>query len=196
MGGLYSRCFTFNTGRESITDGQSITNQWQYNDVYSQQNNLKSAIMVNEDEICKSLDLRYEIAYSNTKISGEKEDSFRVFEWANFHDMESSYGEITRLINFRNELYVLQESSVSKLLVNPISMIKDDLGTTINVGTGDTIENHLYISTKFGTRHMDSVVASQNNLYFVDNNYGKLLAFNGGALSTAVLKWGYDYEGS
>ena len=172
-----------NTGNESITDGQSITNQWQYNDVYSQQNNLKSAIMVNEDEICKSLDLRYEIAYSNTKISGEKEDSFRVFEWANFHDMESSYGEITRLINFRNELYVLQESSVSKLLVNPISMIKDDLGTTINVGTGDTIENHLYISTKFGTRHMDSVVASQNNLYFVDNNYGKLLAFNGKSLN-------------
>ena len=172
-----------NTGNESTSDGQFVTNEWQYNDVYSQQNNLKSAIMVNEDEICKSLDLRYEIAYSNTKISGEKEDSFRVFEWANFHDMESSYGEITRLVNFRNELYVLQESSISKLLVNPISMIKDDLGTTINVGTGDTIENHLYISTKFGTRHMDSVVASQNNLYFVDNNYGKLLAFNGESLN-------------
>ena len=169
-------------GDVTLDDGMTDTNQWEYNDVYSQENNMKSAIMIDEESTCKALNLPYEIAYSETKISGEPSDSFRVFKFANFHGMESEYGEITRLMKFKNELYVLQETSLSKLLVNPISMIADEIGTSLMTGTGDTVENHLYISTKYGTRHMDSVVATENALYYIDNTYGKLLQFNGNEL--------------
>ena len=162
---------------------EEIGNVPEYNDVYSQENNLKSAVSVDETKTCKSLERPYQIVYSETKISGEPTDSFKTFLQNSFHDMESEYGEITRLKKWKNDLYVLQEESLAKLLVNPISMIQDELGTTLNVGTGETVENHLYISTKFGTRHMDSVVTSEQGLYYIDNTYAKLLQYTGSELN-------------
>ena len=98
--------------------------------------------------------------------------------------MESQYGEITRLASWRNDIYVLQESSMSKLLVNPISLVADELGSSLFTGTGETVENHLYISTKFGTRHMESVVTTEQAIYYIDNNYGKLVQYTGESLAS------------
>ena len=171
-----------NIGDVQLEDGGGNWNDWEYNSVYSQDNNVKSSLMIDETRTCRALNLPYEIAYSNTKIAGEPSDSFKVFQFRNFHDMESQYGEITRLKTWKNDLYVLQEKSFAKLLVNPISMIQDELGTSIYVGTGDVIENHQYISSIYGTRHMESVVASERNLYFIDNTYAKLIQFTGNEL--------------
>ena len=155
-----------------------FSNDWLYNSVYSQENTIKSALVVDEDESCDNLDLPYEIAYSNTKILGQKTDAFRVFPINQFHDMEGSYGEINRIINFKNEIYVLQDSAFSKLLVNPLSMLSDDSGTSLFTGTGETVENHIYISTKYGTRHRFSVASSEKALYFVDVNFGRLFRYD------------------
>jgi len=175
-----------NIGDSSTTNdaGETFinTNDWEMNDVYSQENNLKSAISVDETQTCKSLDLPYQIVYSETKISGEAEDSFKVFKQFSFHDMESQYGEVTRLAKWKNDIYVLQESAMSKLLVNPISMIADELGSSLFTGTGETVENHLYISTKFGTRHMESVVSTEKAIYYIDNTYAKLIQYTGETL--------------
>ena len=175
-----------NIGDTSVTTdtGELLinTNDWEANDVYSQENNLKSAISVDETRTCKSLDLPYQIVYSETKISGEAEDSFKVFKQFSFHDMETQYGEVTRLAKWKNDVYVLQESSMSKLLVNPISMIADELGSSLFTGTGETVENHLYISTKFGTRNMESVVSTEKAIYYIDNTYGKLIQYTGESL--------------
>ena len=155
-----------------------FSNDWLYNEVYSQENNIKSAIMINEQEACDALDLPYEIAYSNTKISGEEGDAFRVFPINQFHDMEGQFGEINRIINFKNDIYILQDEAFAKLLVNPISMITDDTGIGIFTGTGDTVENHTYITTKFGSRHMHSVIGSEESLYFVDSRYARLFKYD------------------
>tara|TARA_R100000458_G_scaffold26576_2_gene24098 strand:- start:197 stop:5785 length:5589 start_codon:yes stop_codon:yes gene_type:complete len=162
------------------TDPQNppFSNDWLYNEVYSQENNLKSAIMVNEQQTCDALDLPYEIAYSNTKILGETGDAFRVFPINQFHDMEGQFGEINRIINFKNDIYVVQDEAIAKLLVNPISMISDDTGQSLFTGTGDTVENHIYISTKFGTRHTASVTTSEEAIYFVDSRYARLFKYN------------------
>ena len=164
------------TGKEM--NEAPFSNDWLYNAVYSQENSIKSAVMMNEDESCESLDLPYEIAYSNTKILGQKSDAFRVFPINQFHDMEGLYGEINRIINFKNEIYVIQDSAFSKLLVNPISMLSDDSGTSLFTGTGETVENHIYISTKYGTRHRFSVALSEKSLYFVDSNFGRLFKYD------------------
>ena len=155
-----------------------FSNDWLYNSVYSQENTIKSALMVDEDESCDNLDLPYEIAYSNTKILGQNSDAFRIFPINQFHDMEGQYGEINRIVNFKNEIYVLQDSAFSKLLVNPLSMLSDDSGTSLFTGTGETVENHIYISTKYGTRHRFSVAASEKALYFVDVNFGRLFRYD------------------
>ena len=155
-----------------------FSNDWLYNSVYSQENKVKSAVMIDEDVSCDALDLPYEIAYSNTKILGQKSDAFRVFPINQFHDMEGMYGEINRIINFKNEIYVLQDTAFSKLLVNPLSMLSDDSGTSLFTGTGETVENHIYISTKYGTRHRFSVSLSEKSLYFVDSNFARVFKYD------------------
>ena len=153
------------------------SNDWLYNSVYSQENNVKAGIMIDETQP-DSLDLPYEIAYSNTKILGQKTDAFRQFPINQFHDMEGLYGEINRIVNFKNEIYVLQDSSFAKLLVNPLSMLSDDAGNSLFTGTGETVENHLYVSTKYGTRHRFSVAQSETSLYFVDSNFARIFKYD------------------
>ena len=155
-----------------------FSNDWLYNSVYSQENKVKSAVMIDESVSCDALDLPYEIAYSNTKILGQKSDAFRMFPINQFHDMEGMYGEINRIINFKNEIYILQDTAFSKLLVNPLSMLSDDSGTSLFTGTGETVENHIYISTKYGTRHRFSVSLSEKSLYFVDSNFARVFKYD------------------
>tara|TARA_R110002012_G_scaffold131402_1_gene283993 strand:+ start:4196 stop:11014 length:6819 start_codon:yes stop_codon:yes gene_type:complete len=155
-----------------------LSNDWLYNSIYSQENNLKSAIAVDEETFNDSLNLPYEIAYSNTKILGQRSDAFRQFPINQFHDMEGLYGEINRIINFKNEIYVLQDTAFAKLLVNPLSMLSDDTGTSLFTGTGETVENHIYISTKYGTRHRFSVAQSEKSLYFVDSSFARLFKYD------------------
>lgn len=153
------------------------SNDWFYNSVYSQEGNTKGALMVDEN-VPENLDLPYEIAYSNTKILGQTGDAFRQFPINQFHNMEGLYGEINRLVNFKNEIYVLQDSAFSKLMVNPVSMLTDDKGTSLFTGTGETVENHIYISTKYGTQHKFSVAQSESSLYFVDSNFARLFKYD------------------
>ena len=155
-----------------------FSNDWLYNSVYSQENNIKSGLTVDEDTFDDSLNLPYEIAYSNTKILGQSSDAFRQFPINQFHDMEGQYGEINRIINFKNELYVLQDSAFAKLAVNPVSVLTDDSGASLFTGTGDTIEYHTYISSKFGSRHRFSVTTSDKSLYFVDTNFARLFKYD------------------
>jgi len=155
-----------------------FSNDWLYNSVYSQTNNIKSGLAVDEEEFDNSLNLPYEIAYSKTKILGQRTDAFRQFPINQFHDMEGLYGEINRIVNYKNEIYVLQDNAFAKLLVNPLSMLSDDQGTSLFTGTGETVENHIYISTKFGTRHRFSVTQSEKSLYFVDTNFARLFKYD------------------
>ena len=175
-GGLHLNAGDTTIGEDATT--APFSNDWLYNGAYSQENTIKSGVMINEEQACDALDLPFEIAYSDTKIAGEPGDAFRVFPMNNFHDMEGQFGEINRIFNFKNEIYILQDEAFAKLLVNPISMISDDAGTNLFTGTGDTVENHIYISTKFGTRHSQSVATSEQAIYFVDSRYARLFKYD------------------
>jgi hypothetical protein len=154
-----------------------FSNDWFYNDVYSQENTLKSYSSL-QDTDQQFTDLPAEIAYSKTKLAGEQTDAFRIFPIFNFYDVESIYGQINRIINFQNEIHFFQENAFGQLLVNPRTFLQDTSGVqSIFTGSGDTIESHQYISIKYGTKHMHSVVASERNLYFFDIRFAKLLKY-------------------
>ena len=159
------------------TDSAPFSNDWLYNPVYSQESNLKSFLSLQETDQ-DYVDLPNEIAYSKTKLSGEENDAFRIFPIFNFYDVEAIYGEINRLINYNNEIHFFQDKAFGQLLVNPRTFLQDASGAqNLFTGSGDTIESHQYISVKYGSRHMYSVVSSERNLYFFDINYHKFLKY-------------------
>lgn len=160
-----------------------FTNDWIYNDVYSQENNLQRYLTIT-DEGCKFIELPFEIAYSETKLSGETADAFRTFPIFNFHDVEAAQGQINNLFNFQNEIYFTQDKGFGKLLVNPRTFIADETqGTSLFTGTGETIESHTYISTQYGTRHQSSLLTTEDSIYFVDVSSRKIINFKNNAIT-------------
>ena len=137
-----------------------------------------------EDEGCKFTELPFEVAYSETKLSGETADAFRTFPIFNFHDVEAGYGQLNNLFNFQNEIYFIQEKGFGKLLVNPRTFIADEAqGTSLFTGTGETIESHTYISTQYGTKHQSGTISTEDSIYFIDVSSKKIIQFKNNTLS-------------
>lgn len=136
-----------------------------YNTIYSQQDNTRGYLSVDESLIRDESNTN-QIVFSKTKISGEKEDSFRIFPQFQFHDLDMESGEINSIINFRDNLYAFQDKGFAKILVNSRAL----LGGTeqIYVGSAQTVENHVYISRENGCMHREGVLATDNALYFID----------------------------
>tara|TARA_R100001591_G_scaffold38282_1_gene49629 strand:- start:429 stop:6293 length:5865 start_codon:yes stop_codon:yes gene_type:complete len=168
-----------NTEEGFNPDFPPVSNDWFYNLVFSQENNIRRYLSIRENQ-CDQTDLPYEIAYSRTKVSGEQADAFRIFPIFNFHNVEAQHGPITSLVNHNNEIYFTQENAFGRLLVNPRTFLQDEgSGTELFTGTGETVETHVYNSVEYGTRHMHSVVSSDKHYYFVDVNKSKIIQFTG-----------------
>jgi len=168
-----------NNDTEVGIDQQSayVSNDWLYNPVYSQEKSLKRFVSIREED-CDSLELPYQVSYSQTKLRGEPYDAFRTFPYLNFHDVEGAYGEITGLINHNNEIYFTQEKAFGKLLINPRTFINDDTtGTQLFTGQGQTLETEQYISNTYGSRHTRSLINSNLALYFFDIDNEKIIQY-------------------
>jgi len=157
-----------------IPDVLPNRNDLLYNNVYSQENNTEGFFYINEKLRLDSSQIN-KIAYSSTKISGEKTDSFRNFPLLQFYDLDNESGEINSVVNFRDDLYVLQDRGFAKLYVNSRSLIGSE--NNILLGSANTIENHSYISKQYGTNHREGVMATDTALYFIDTANEKIHQF-------------------
>ena len=152
---------------------------WDYNEVYSQESDVKAHIVINDDE-CESTYFPNQIAYSQIKLSGEtKTDAWKSFHPFDFHDVDRTHGPINNLFVLNDYMYFLQNRSVGVLDVNPKTLISTTEGSQLHAGTGDTIQNHRYITTKYGSQHQHSLVLSDSHSYFVDAIHEKLFKFDG-----------------
>ena len=151
-----------------------------YNKVWSKENDLFSykPKPYNFKETHKS---PYSIAYSNIKLIGEPTDAWLQFPAFEFYDMEGVYGGITNLLNWRDNIYVIQEEGLAKLAVNSRALIpsQDGSGISIQTGAGNVIERDDYISTQYGSKHQHSLHVADNGFSWVDMINKMIFKFNG-----------------
>ena len=122
------------------------------------------------------------IYWSELKFNNEIQDSWSVYLTDSFYDVEGNYGGINALISLKENMYYLQDRGVGSLLINPVSLINDTAGTTIQLGNGtngEVIQKHFYKSIDTGTVHQWSVYRSQSAITFVDARHKKIYLFNG-----------------
>lgn len=115
---------------------------------------------------------------SDIKINGELKDSWSIFKSLNYWDVEGSYGPITACGYLQDNIYFTQDKAFGKLLVNPKTAINSTDGTEIQIGRGNVIDSHDYISIEYGTRHQFSFILSAYSLYFIDARHKKIFSFN------------------
>lgn len=150
-----------------------------YNRVYSQQANLIQNQSVSfKFKKVNSFDTR--VIASKSKIPGETIDSFSDFLENEIIDLDGKYGAINAIVNFRDELYTLQDQGVAHLIINPRVQVQGTDGLSLELGRGSVLYDYQYASTTSGTINKWSVFNSPTGFYYLDALNKSWNRFTGG----------------
>ena len=122
---------------------------------------------------------RYRIVCTETKAAGEAIDSWSKSKFANTLDLDSKYGSITSLIEFKNQMLALQENALSQISVDDRALITDQSGAALVLGTGGILNRYDVIISNYGAGIVNdpSVISSSQNIYWYDNNKNVICAY-------------------
>tara|TARA_R100001591_G_scaffold118407_1_gene141019 strand:+ start:5693 stop:10186 length:4494 start_codon:yes stop_codon:yes gene_type:complete len=153
---------------------------YSYNTAYSQETNLVSSVVKplywDDNNIFKN-----KIAASRTKIPGEPFDAWTQFPANDFIEVNLQQGKITDLVNYKNQLYAIQDQGVAALSVNPRALISGEGAAAdiqIVTGSGNAIERFDYITSKYGSQHFNKSLVTPTGIYFLDAQNSEIIKFN------------------
>jgi len=156
-----------NTGVDSDDFAQFLFDEFTYNPVYQQENNLKVSISEPFNANFQE-DLPYTVFVSKRKMDNESKDSWRVFPPNDFLTLEGTYGSGTKLVNYTERLIALQERGVSQVSSEEIGTVQDETGAVIQTGTGAVLSRYDYLTKDSGTLHQHSVVTTPFGVHYFD----------------------------
>ena len=162
----------FEAGKDKEVLNQPY-NLYTYNGVYSRSNNIRLYFPKPENIIFKDT-FNTRVYYTDKKANGEFVDSWTKVRPNNFLDVDSKYGDITRIINFRDTLYVFQENAVAVIPVEQRELVQSNTPGPLVAGTGDAVSAPFYFSTKSGLKDYDGVGVSRGGIYYFDRNNNKI----------------------
>ena len=125
---------------------------------------------------------------SQIKINGETQDSWLMFGSNDYWDVESIYGPISSIFIYNNQLMFLQDKAFGIEPVNQRVVIQDNAASTLQLGTGDKLTKHTYLTTKAGSKHQNGVVISNNYIYFFDTYSKRIYRFGQGLEQQSELE--------
>lgn len=141
-------------------EGLAIEEFFGYNEAYSAEDNSKVFLSKNP-LVQEILDYDVRVYRSEAKSNGELKDSWGVFKENNYLDLDSKYGKLFSLIERSNDFMFFQQDAFGKVSVQDRSVIQDNTGATLVLGTGGVLDRFDYISNNIGCRHKFSI---QNGL--------------------------------
>lgn len=157
--------------------GHEFVENYSYNGIASAENNIKKYFPKPDPYIINnSYNNRFYI--SDIKINGELKDSWSVFKALNYWDVDGTYGPINACGYLQDQIYFVQDKAFGKLLINPRTAITSTEGSEIQIGRGNVIDSHDYISIEYGTKHQFSFLISAYSIYFIDVRHKKIFSFN------------------
>lgn len=139
-----------------------------YNDAYSCQPTVKKYVPKYYDE--PEISNTNRILVSEAKTNNEVTDSWTVFKFANYLDVDNKYGKITNLYSFMDKLYFWQDDAFGVASVNERSLITDNNIGSLTLGTGGILSRYDYITTSNGSFNVNdkSITNSDSALYWLD----------------------------
>jgi hypothetical protein len=152
-----------------------------YNYAYGQQNNIKSFVSRPVNFRPSEQQPNFTWA-SNSKLDGENVDQWRVFPINQYLPAEGTYGQINRIVNFKDNLFVYQERAISILNSQQVSSVPTTDGTAFTVGLGNILSFYDYTngSVKTGTQHQFSVLVGSDTIFSWDNRLQKMFMYTPG----------------
>lgn len=151
-----------------------------YNSVYN--TNHKDIYYLAKSLITESnQNLFNRIVTSEAKTSGEVEDSWCTFKFANYIDTDTQYGSVTNMLAFKDKLFFWQKNAFGIASVNERSLITDGNASQLTLGTGGILVRYDYITNVNGDSitNDNSISHSDSAIYWYDTNKEELILSDG-----------------
>jgi hypothetical protein len=147
-----------------------------YNNALSQQNtsNLFISKGFNQTNVIRE---PHTIYGTEPKLDNERLDSWRSFLINNALTVNGNYGEINRLVQFKDKLFYYQNDGFGVASVDERVLANEGDSTQTQLGTGTLLQRFDYISTETGAKHSFAVEATGSAIYHYDAFINKLFKF-------------------
>lgn len=185
----------YRTGRHWASDRSKAdmeayeTNDWEYNQVWSQQNETEEKFFAKDFLSTFTEEHPHQLWASDTKLDGELIDRWRIFRVANATEVDGIHGPINRIINFKDRLFFYQDKAFGIASIEERSVTQDTSGQSLILGTGGVFPYYSYVSTNTGSYHQFGVTASEHALYHYDARLKKIFQYSGeGAVALSDTK--------
>ena len=108
-----------------------------------------------------------------------KNDNLIKFLPYNNTILNTSYGKINALLNYRDYLYVFQDKAIGVQFINERTILNDTTGSELAIGSGDVVGRFQYITTSSGCQHINSIVPADSGIYYFDSMSKSIYAVSG-----------------
>ena len=160
-------------------DGTITQSNYQFNAAYSQQNTTN--VFISKGYLQSNvIDEPHTIYPSEPKLDGEGSDSWRTLLVNNALSVNGNYGEINRVIQFKDKLFFYQNDGVGVAAVDERVLANEGDTTQTQLGTGAVLQRFDYISTETGCKHSFAVESTGSSIYHYDSFINKLFKYSVG----------------
>ena len=161
-------------------------NKWQpryeefqdYNRVYSQE----PTLLQTTDEGFKfkpASTFDTKIITTKPKLAGEFIESWSDYLENETMELDGKYGSINATVNWRDEIFVFQDSGVALIRINPRVQTQGVDGISLELGVGGILHDYKYITTDYGCVNKNSIVQTEKGIYWYDLLHNSIMFFNG-----------------
>ena len=156
-----------------------LQSNYQFNAAYSQQNTTN--VFISKGYLQSNvIDEPHTIYPSEPKLDGEGSDSWRTLLVNNALSVNGNYGEINRVIQFKDKLFFYQNDGVGVAAVDERVLANEGDTTQTQLGTGAVLQRFDYISTETGCKHSFAVESTGSSIYHYDSFINKLFKYSVG----------------
>lgn len=148
-------------------------NYHNYNDVYSQQPNFIIKRDLNYN-FKRQNEFSTNIIATRAKTAGELIDSWTDIQPNEVMTLDGKHGPINNIFSFKDNLFTHQDFATAYLSISPRVQVQGSDGLSVELGTGQVLQDYQYLSTEYGSVNKWSTVVSPLTFYFYDN-YNKCL---------------------
>lgn len=124
------------------------------------------------------------ILHSQPTNSDAYKNGFRVFKQNSFQDYQLTYGSITKLLEFKENLIIIFEHGIGLVGVNERALVANAVGSNVYLQSEKVLSQDVsIISDCFGSQWKDSIIKTPYAVYGVDTSAKKIWKFDSSGLT-------------
>jgi hypothetical protein len=156
-------------------------NWMNYNEVYSTVPN----IFINAAKPFNFVDItdyRYRVVPTLVKSAGSTIDPWTEVLTGASLDLEGVYGELIKLVKFKDNVIAFQEKAISYVKIFPTAQTTTATGQ-VQLGKGAILDEYEVLSAYHGITNIEAVKVYEDDIYFIDAYNKTLNSFTNGEVS-------------